>query len=111
MTVENVNVINNYTDNKKVSGTTGNDYISNSAENVTIQPGKGNDTVDGSETFGETFLFSYAAGDNVITNFGKGDTLKSTSGNISSVETVNNDVVVTINNPPSAPLPSKTPLL
>ena len=117
LTVEDVNVIDNTTDKVKVSGTTGNDYISNSAENVTIQPGKGNDTVDGSETFGETFLFSYASGDDVITNFGKGDTLKSTSGNISSVETVNNDVVVTIrpspraDNPPSAISLCKAPHL
>ena len=95
LTVDDVNVIDNDTDNYKVTGTAKRDLISNSAENVTIQPGKGNDTIIGSDLYGDMFLFSYAAGDNVITNFGKNDTLKSTSGTL-SVQTVGDDAVVTI---------------
>ena len=80
----------------KVNGTSGNDYITSTGENVTIAPGKGNDTVVGSDLYGDMFLFSYTGGNNVITNFNENDTIKSTSGTISSVETVDNDVIVTI---------------
>ena len=60
LTLDDINYINNTTDNKKVTGTSGKDYITNSGENVTIQAGKGSDTIEGS-SFGETFLFSYAS--------------------------------------------------
>ena len=75
------NVIINDEDNIKIRGTNKADYIYNTGEHVTISSGKGNDTIDGSELFGEVFQFSYTSGNNVITNFGIGDTLQMTSGN------------------------------
>ena len=92
---DSVNYISNDKDKKKITGTGKEDYIENTGEDVTIQAGAGNDTMVGSE-FGETYLFSYASGADLITNFGVNDTLKSTSGNIGSLVTVGNDVVVTI---------------
>ena len=96
LTVDDVNYIANDRDSVKVTGTTGKDYITNTGNNVTIQAGKESDTITGSDLYGERFLFSYASGADLITNFGKNDTLLSTNGTISAVETVGNDAVVTI---------------
>ena len=87
--------IDNHYDYLKVSGTAGNDYIINSGEHVSIQPGKGNDTIEGS-IFSEMFMFGYAAGNNVITNFGVNDTIHALNGSISSA-VVGDDLVVSIN--------------
>ena len=95
LTVDKVNNIDNYDDQTRVAGTTGNDYITNTGEKVTIQSNAGNDTIDGS-VFGELFQFSSADGNNVITNFGANDTLQMTAGRTLSFETVGADVVVTL---------------
>ena len=95
LTVDDVNVIDNDRDSIKVTGTAKRDYITNAGENVTIQAGKGNDTIIGSDLYGETYLFSYASGDNLITNFGTNDTLTSTSGTL-TYKKVGSDAVVTI---------------
>ena len=95
LTVNDINVIDNGDDGAMLTGTSGRDYIINTGENVTIQAGAGNDTIDGSDKYGDTFLFSYLAGDNVITNFRSNDTLKSTNGTL-TYEKVNDDVVVTL---------------
>ena len=87
--------INNNTNKKKISGSVLADRIINSGSNVTIQAGAGDDTITGSD-YGEQFWFSYASGNDVITNFGLNDTLKCTAGSISSFKTINDDVVVTI---------------
>ena len=71
-----------------------NDVIDNAGNNVTIQPGKGNDTIVGSDEFGELYLFAYTYGNNVITNFGKNDTLRITTGNITSYYASGSDYVV-----------------
>ena len=91
-----VNYITNRTSKKKVVGTSGNDYITNSASKVTIQSGAGNDTLEGSN-YGELYLFASKGGNNVITNFGKNDTLKVTSGGIKSVKQLGDDYVVSLN--------------
>ena len=89
------NYIDNGEDSIKISGTSVKDYITNTGENVTIQAGKGNDTIVGSDEYGETYLFSYASGNDVITNFGKNDTLTSTNGTL-KYKKVGDDAVVTI---------------
>ena len=94
LTVLSVNEIDNDYDNYKVVGTSGRDYITNSGENVSIQSGKGNDTIEGS-VFGETFLFAYTHGSNVITNFGVNDTIKSTSGTL-TYQKSGSDMIVSI---------------
>ena len=95
LTVDYVNTISNADDTVKVNGTSARDYIVNTGEKVTIAPGAGNDTVDASELYGELFQFSYTTGNNLITNFGKNDTLTSSNGTI-TYKTVGNDVVVSI---------------
>ena len=94
--VQNVNTIVATKNNEKVPGTGGVDYIINPGfSGVSMQAGTGNDTLEGS-TFGDVFMMSYASGNDVITNFGEGDSLKATSGTITSIEKVDNDVLVTI---------------
>ena len=93
--VKNVTGVLNTDDDKKITGTSGADYIVNTGEHVTIQAGKGNDTLEGSDEYGEMFLFAYTGGKNVITNFGKNDTLKSTSGTL-TYKTSGDDAIVSI---------------
>ena len=93
--VKNVNVIENADEGEKITGTGGADYIINTGEKVTIQSNKGNDTIEGSDEYGDMFLFSYTGGNNVITNFGKNDTLKSTSGTL-TYKTSGDDAIVSI---------------
>ena len=91
-----VNNIVNGSDGVKVTGTGGRDYIINTGENVTVQPGKGNDTIEGSN-FAELYTFAYNSGNNVITNFGAGDSIKSTSGTLSYAKSDDgNDIIVSI---------------
>ena len=92
---DNVNYIVNRTDDKKVVGTSGRDWITNSGERVTIQSGAGNDTIEGCD-LGELFLFSSADGNNVITNFGDGDSIKMTNGRTMTYSIEEDDVVVTL---------------
>ena len=73
----------------------GNDYIYNGAYNSTINGGAGNDTVDGYSS-GKTIQFSATSGKDLVTNFYSNDTLKITSGTISSHKAVDNDYVVTV---------------
>ena len=94
--VSNVNNILNTSDSRKVTGSGGNDYIVATGEHVTIQPGAGNDTIYGSDTYGDMYLMASNTGDNVILNFGKGDTLKCTAGSISATAKSGNDVLVTL---------------
>ena len=96
LTYTTVSEITNTEDKKKVLGTSGKDYIINTGDKVTVQSGGGNDTIEGSDQFGEVFAFSSADGDNVITNFGLGDTLRCTAGSINGIATVGNDIVVTL---------------
>ena len=94
------NVVRNNKDGVLVEGETGNegrDYIYNSGSNVTIAPGKGDDTIYGSN-FGEVFSFSYNNGNNVITNFDKLDTVYASSGSISATAKSGNDFIITIAN-------------
>ena len=93
-TVENLNYMVNREDSVKVTGKSGKDYITNSGNNVTIQAGKGDDTIEGSE-FGEVFNFAYNYGNNVITNFGKNDSLNITSGTATTQKS-GDDVIMSI---------------
>ena len=95
LTVAALNYVVNSTDGVKVTGTGGADVITNSGERVTIEAKGGNDTIYGSDEFGELYSFNYNSGDNVIANFGVNDTLKSTSGTIST-SLDGEDAVVTI---------------
>ncbi len=95
LTAAGVSTIVNYSNNTKVVGTAGNDYIVNTANGVSIQTGTGDDTVEGSN-FAETFLFSSAEGNNLITNFGMNDTLQMTAGKTLTGAVVGNDYVVTL---------------
>ena len=90
-----VNPINNSRSNYKVTGTGARDYITNSGENVTIQGGGGNDTFEGSD-HGELYLFSSADGDNVITNFSDGDSLRMTAGKTLTCTIDGDDVLVSL---------------
>ena len=94
--VKGINDITNHTNNVKVPGTSKADYIFNDAEGVTIQAGRGNDTITGSDEYKDVFAFSSADDDNIITNFSAGDTLKLTSGNTITFEQSGNDYVVTL---------------
>ena len=96
ITAANVKSIVNTSDNKKVTGTSGADYIVNTGENVTIQSGAGNDTIVGSDYYGEWYLFASNTGNNVITNFGVNDTLRCTAGSLKSITTVGEDAVVSM---------------
>ena len=68
-----VNYTVNRDDKTKITGTSDADWITNSGSKVTIQSGKGNDTIEGSNN-GEMFLFGQTDGNNLIINFGKNDT-------------------------------------
>ena len=96
LTIDTINVITRSADSIKITGTGGADSIVSSGQYVTIQSNGGNDTITGSDDFGELYLFASNHGDNVITNFGKGDTLKCTAGSLKSLATVDSDVIVTL---------------
>ena len=96
LTVETLNPIDNGTDGMRITGTDGADVITNSAARVTIQANGGNDSIVGSELYGELYLFSSAHGDNTIANFGKNDTIKCTAGNIATITTLGNDAIVSL---------------
>ena len=96
LTVDKINVINNRDrDNVTVSGTADRDLITNYSSGVTIKSGAGNDTITGSNS-GEVFLFGATDDQNIITNFGRNDTLRCSSGSISGADYVDDDYVVTI---------------
>ena len=95
ITFSEISYINNAEDRKKVTGTAGRDYITNSGDRVTIEAKGGSDTIEGSE-FGEVFAFSSADGNNIITNFGKNDTLTCTAGSINSTTKSGDDVIVSL---------------
>ncbi len=95
LTVQHINYIVNRTDNIKVTGTSNVDHITNYGAGVSIDPGAGDDTLVGSDN-AELYLFSSASGNNVITNFGKNDTIRMTSGKTITPATVGNDVIVTL---------------
>ncbi len=90
-----VNAIINSADAVKVVGSSDADSIVNYGSNVTIDGGTGNDTFVGSE-HGEMYLFSSAYGDNVITNFGVGDSISMISGTQMSGLAYGDDYVVTL---------------
>ena len=94
--VRGVNAIDNTTDNKKVTGTSGADYITNTGENVTIASGGGDDTITGSDEYGEMYAFSSADGDNIITNFSAGDSIRMTAGKTMTYVLDGNDVLVSL---------------
>ena len=94
--VEDITTSLNYADSVKVTGTGGDDYIYNFGENVTIESKGGNDTLVGSDLYGEVFNFNSTDGDNVIVNFGDGDTLKVLNGTVTSYAADGDDYVVTI---------------
>ena len=98
LTVSGVNAINNTGNDVKVTGTAKADYIVNTGSNVTIQANAGADTIEGSDEYGEMFLFASNTGNNVIVNFHENDTLKSTAGQIVSVSTITgtDDVLVSL---------------
>ena len=92
---DDVNYINNSTDGVRVVGTGGRDYIVNSGERVTIQPNAGNDTIEGCD-YAEVYAFGSNHGDNVILNFGAGDTLTMTAGSTLTYKKNGADVLVTL---------------
>ena len=96
LTIDYVETIRNGADGKKITGTGERDWIINTGDRVTIQPGKGNDTITGSDQYKELYNFAYTHGNNVITNFGKGDSLRMTSGKSLTYATVGNDVMVSL---------------
>lgn len=85
--------ISNSTANTLVKGTSSADSIVNSAQNVTIHGGKGNDTVTGSSN-GEVFQFRSDGGNDVITNFGANDTLYISAGSLSTYYADGNDLII-----------------
>lgn len=91
--------ITNSGSNVSISGGAGNDLItlSSGADSVTVNGGAGNDivTIEGS---GKHHLFEYASGDgnDVIYGLGASDTIKITSGSISSAEFSGSDYVLTV---------------
>ena len=89
-----INRIENKKNKVKVTGTTDDDHIINYSSKVTIQAGKGDDTITGSD-YAEQYWFSYASGNDVVTNFGVNDTLKCTSGTM-TLKKSGKDYVVTI---------------
>ena len=95
LTTEHINYISETDSGIKITGKSGKDWIESTGEHVTIQPGKGNDTVTGSDQFGDVYQFAYNSGSNVITNFGVNDTLMATSGTL-SVKKSGSNAVVTI---------------
>ena len=95
LSVTGINVIENDKDNAKVTGEKGVDEIHNTGQNVTIQAGVGDDIIHGSDLYGDTFLFSYASGNDTIVNPSLGDTIKSTNGTL-TYKSVGDDVLVTI---------------
>ena len=90
----------NTVDSAFIQALGGNDTISNSGENVSIEGGKGNDKislVSGSEN---TFI-SYNAGDgnDTISGFNSDDTLSISGGKYHlMINTVFNDVIIAVNN-------------
>ncbi len=89
---------NNSTSNKTVNGTSRNDSIKNNygANYVTINAGKGNDTVSLNSS-GHHNVIKYASGDgnDVIYNLGSTDTISITGGTYTR-STVGNDVVLKV---------------
>ena len=80
----------------KINGSAGKDYIVNTADNVTVQGNGGNDIIIGSTLYGDLFLFGAGDGHDSILNFDSKDTLQITSGSISTISTVNNDLLINV---------------
>ena len=89
------NAIVNDANNVKVIGTSDADSIVNNGAGVTIDGGTGNDTFVGSDN-GEMYLFSSAYGNNVVTNFGDGDSISMIAGTQMSGAAIGDDYVVTL---------------
>ena len=94
--VDVANKILNTDDNKKITGSSGADYITNIGQNATVESKGGNDTIEGSDLYGELFNFSSSDGNNVILNFGANDTIQMTGGTLMSGAAVGDDYVVTL---------------
>ena len=82
----------NTKNNVKLTGSSYADSIISNGSKVTIQAGKGNDTITGSSN-AEVILVSYASGKDIVTNFGVKDTLRSTSGTLKSKVSGSNYIV------------------
>ena len=88
ITEKRANQITNREDDKKVRGTSDEDFITNSGQNATIRPGAGNDTVELSTAYGELIEFSNLDDENIVLNFDTKDTIHATSGTLSRVWSV-----------------------
>ena len=72
----------NYTDDAIITGTSKADEIFNGGSNVSINSGKGNDTI---ENWGRNVLFKYTGGNDSIHGFNETSTLQIASGKVDSL--------------------------
>lgn len=93
-----VNTISNYDDYTVVSGLAGRDSIYNMGEEVTINSGKGNDTIYSYSGFyaWNKFLYADGDGDDIIQSFGMNDTIQITQGTVSNVSGSGNDLILKV---------------
>lgn len=80
-------IYNNEAHFNSISGGTGNDSINSQGIDVTINGGKGDDTISLSTKYNSANLIQYSTGDgnDAITGFNSNDTLQITAGTISSM--------------------------
>ena len=73
----NDDIILNYGNYSTLEGDSGNDYLytDSNTKGITLYGGRGNDTLTGSTSSGNVYLFHSYDGNNVITNYGVNDTL------------------------------------
>ena len=80
-----------------INGGEGNDLISNSADYTTIRGGAGNDTIRVSNK-NDVVLYADGDGDDFVDQLSVSDTVKITSGTITTVDTTGSNPVVKIGN-------------
>ena len=92
--------IRNAGSNVTIDTGSGDDYISNgvNGHNVTINPSRGNDTIELNSKYRSDSIIFYSSGDgnDVIKNFSESDTISIIEGNISNAKLDGDDVVIKI---------------
>ena len=87
-------ISNKYGNKVIINGGSGEDYIFNEGNDSTVSGGIGNDTIEGNGT--EVILYGNGDGNDLITNYQNKNSVKLTSGTISSTLTNGSDIVLTI---------------